>query len=63
MAEPIKPKPAKRGAKLKGESARKRYQVNIDDDTNALLLELGGGNKSEGLHLMAAWYRENHPKK
>lgn len=54
-----KAEPAKRGPKIKGASPRKKYLLNFDDDTNELLLEVGKGNKSEGLHLLAAFYREH----
>lgn len=61
MAQEIKQtQQGKRGPKLKGESPRKKYLLNFDDDTNALLLEVGNGNKSEGLHILAAFYRANH---
>lgn len=47
-----------RGAKLKGSTPRKAQLLNIDEDDTNLLLKLGNGNKSEGLHQLCKMIRE-----
>jgi hypothetical protein len=50
-----------RGRKRMSKTVRARRNVTIDDDDWAKLEAIGGGNKSEAIHALLAFYQKHKP--